>query len=153
MIDMINVYSFTNESTYLTDTRFRWAVCQLDLIKNCRQAGAVRKALKNLPKTLDDTYDRILAAIPDETWKIARSALMLLTYSIRPLILDELAEAMVIDYEGECFNPDEHRLTNYRHVLEICSSLISVSTHEPHQLQAPWLRDKYRIQRQYFPAV
>jgi hypothetical protein len=107
--------------------RFRWAVCQLDLIKNCRQVGAVRKTLKNLPATLDDTDDRILSSIPDETWQIARSALMLLTYSLRPLTLEELAEAMVIDVKDQIFDPREQRLTNYRHVLEICSSLVSVS--------------------------
>jgi hypothetical protein len=102
-------------------------VCQLDLIKSCRQAGAVRKTLKNLPATLDDTDDRILSSIPDETWQIARSALMLLTYSLRPLTLEELAEAMVIDVKDQIFDPKEQRLTNYRHVLEICSSLVSVS--------------------------
>ena len=109
----------------------------------------MRKTLKNLPKTLDDTYDRILAAIPDETWQIARSALMLLTQSIRPLTIEELAEAMVIDLEGECFNPDEHRLTNYRHVLEICSSLVSISTSIPNPYQTPWLRGKYLIERRH----
>ena len=131
---------------YLTGNRFRWAVCQLNLIKNCRQVGAVRKTLKNLPKTLDDTYDRILASIPDETLQIARSALMLLTHSIRPLTLQELAEAMVIDYEGQCFDPSEHRLTNYRCVLEICSSLVSVSTVKLDLHETPWLRVKNGIE-------
>jgi ankyrin repeat protein len=119
------------------------------LIKNCRQAGAVRKTLKNLPKTLADTYDRILAAIPDETWQIARTALMLLTHSLRPLTLKELAEAMVIDVEGQCFDPDEHRLTNYRHVLDICSSLVSVSNTSTNSNETPWLKEKYDIERRY----
>lgn len=130
----------------LTQNRFRWAVCQLDLIKNCKQVGTVRKTLKNLPKTLDDTYDRILASIPDETWQIARTALMLLAHSIRPLTLEELAEGMVVDYEDQTFKPEEHRLTNYRHVLEICSSLVSVSKARLDPREARWLREKYIIE-------
>ena len=136
--------------------RFRWAVCQLETIKNCRQAGAVRKTLKNLPKTLDDTYDRILASIPDETWRIARSALMLLTHSIRPLTLQELAEGMVIDTEELVFDPDEQRLTNYRHVIEICSSLVSVSvSKDVNPYKMPWLKEKLDIERNhlYFQAL
>lgn len=132
--------------------RFRWAVCQLDLIKNCRQAGAVRKTLQNLPRTLDDTYDRILSSIPDETWQIARSALMLLTYSIRPLTLQELAEAMVVDFEEQRFDPNEHRLTNYRHVLEICSSLVSVSSVKPRPHEVQWLEEKTEIERKRFTS-
>ncbi|KAH6699782.1 ankyrin repeat-containing domain protein [Leptodontidium sp. MPI-SDFR-AT-0119] len=125
---------------------FQWAVCQLGLIKNCKQVGAVRKTLNNLPETLDDMYDRILASISDETWQIARTALMLLAYSIRPLTLEELAEGMVVDYEGQRFKSDEHRLTNYRHVLEICSSLVSVSKTRLDLRETPWLQEKNRIE-------
>lgn len=118
----------------------------MDLIKNCKQVGKVRSRLKDLPETLDDTYDRILASIPEENWQIARTAMMLLSHSIRPLTLEELAEGMVVDYEAQNFEPEEHRLTNYRHVLEICSSLVSVSKnrHSPHQNL--WLQQKNNIE-------
>ena len=77
---------------------------------------------------------------------------MLLTRSIHPSTLQELAEAMVIDYEGQCFDPNEHRLTNYRYVLEICSSLVSVSTAELNVHETPWLKAKYDIERRYYFA-
>jgi ankyrin repeat protein len=92
----------------------------------------VRETLKSLPKTLDATYDRILASIPDETADIALSALMLLAYSARPMTLQEIAEAMVVDHQSRTFNPDEDRLTNCREVLEICGSLVTVVTRENH---------------------
>jgi hypothetical protein len=44
----------------LTSWRFRWAVCQLDTLRACKKVSAVRKALAQLPKTLDETYARIL---------------------------------------------------------------------------------------------
>ncbi|KAL8791172.1 MAG: hypothetical protein Q9195_006011 [Heterodermia aff. obscurata] len=49
------------------ESRFRWAVCQLDALKRLKsERHIVMKALKNLPKTLDETYDRIFTVIPAE---------------------------------------------------------------------------------------
>lgn len=45
---------------------FRWAVCQIDVLGRLRYEGDnIEKALRNLPKTLDETYDRILLAFPE----------------------------------------------------------------------------------------
>lgn len=74
---------------------------------------------------------------------------MLLAYSIRPLTLEELAEGMVIDHESRSFDPDQDRLANYRQVLEICSSLVSVTkTHTPRRYSdTPWIQEKNKIER------
>ncbi|KAL8780876.1 MAG: hypothetical protein Q9213_006266 [Squamulea squamosa] len=48
------------------DGMFRWTVCQLDALQNCSRLPSLRKALKNLPKSLDETYCRILCNIPEE---------------------------------------------------------------------------------------
>ena len=45
--------------------RFRWAACQLDALAQCVTRGKVRRALQDLPKTLDETYARILRAIDE----------------------------------------------------------------------------------------
>ncbi|KAI9783658.1 MAG: hypothetical protein M1839_003506 [Geoglossum umbratile] len=130
---------------------FRWAACQLELIKNCLQAGAVRKTLKNLPRTLEETYDRILLAIPEDRREIARAALLLLAYSMRPLTLSELAEGMVIDVEGQCFDPKEHRLNDHRDVLEVCSSLVTVAKARIIHTSS-WMKEKNEIERRHaFP--
>ena len=51
----------------ITDyTRFRWVVCQLDAIRDYKKISLLNKTLKSLPKTLDETYERILSSIPDE---------------------------------------------------------------------------------------
>lgn len=53
----------------ITDTqnRFRWAVCQIDALRRLKcERDIVKKALANLPKTLDKTYDRIFLSIPAE---------------------------------------------------------------------------------------
>jgi ankyrin repeat protein len=124
-------------------------VCQLELIRNLMQAGAVRKTLKNLPKTLEETYDRILQSIPEDRWEMARAALVLLAYSLRPLTLQELAEAMVVDVEEQCFDPKEHRLNDQRDLLEICSSLVTVSSGVKNDRSSKWMQEKNAIERAY----
>ncbi|KAF4462848.1 Vegetative incompatibility HET-E-1 [Fusarium albosuccineum] len=42
---------------------FRWAVCQLDILRRLKSIKRVRRAISSLPETLDDTYERIFAHI------------------------------------------------------------------------------------------
>lgn len=110
----------------------------------------MRETLKSLPPTLDATYDRILASIPDEISDIAYAALMLLTYSARPITLQEVAEAMVVDRKRGDFDADEDRLTSCREVLEICGSLVTVAIQENSGLgeRIPWLAEKNSIEQE-----
>ncbi|EWC45586.1 hypothetical protein DRE_05444 [Drechslerella stenobrocha 248] len=108
---------------------FMWVKCQLETLQKCRQIGAMRKALKTLPKTLNGTYERILESISEQDWQIARSALMLLASSFRPITVEELAEAAVIDLTNQIFDAEEQRLSRCDDVLDTCSSLVTVSTH------------------------
>ncbi|KAK3905757.1 hypothetical protein C8A05DRAFT_41334 [Staphylotrichum tortipilum] len=46
---------------------FRWVVCQIDAIQRLRPVNSIVKAaLANLPKTLDETYERVFSRVPDE---------------------------------------------------------------------------------------
>lgn len=52
------------------------AVCQIDALKRLKcERAVVQKALETLPKTLDETYDRILAAVPEEEQPFVQHAL------------------------------------------------------------------------------
>nr|OQO29284.1 hypothetical protein B0A51_04078 [Rachicladosporium sp. CCFEE 5018] len=108
---------------------FRWAGCQLDVLAQCATKDKVRRALKELPKTLDDTYDRIVRSI--EGGENAQEAIKILTwlaYSERPLEIDELLEATGIFLDDvPRFDRDEV-LADPRDVLRICSSLVSMTT-------------------------
>lgn len=79
--------------------------------------------LDQLPKDLDETYDRILQNIMDEDADEAFAALQWLAYSERPLYLDELAEAIVIRPNKYSLESRDRLLDPYE-VLHICSSLI-----------------------------
>lgn len=106
--------------------RFRWVDCQLDSLGNCLTPTATKVALYSLPKSLDQTYDRILQSIPDEYRRQAQTALQWLAYSARPLRLSELAEAVAV--EPECgWDFLDNRLFDRQKILTICSSLVTVS--------------------------
>src|SRR5271156_966890 len=67
----------------ITDTqnRFRWAVCQIDALQRLKcERDVVKKALGNLPKTLDETYDRIFLTIPEEEQLFVHHALQWIHY-------------------------------------------------------------------------
>ncbi|KAK6523143.1 hypothetical protein TWF694_006038 [Orbilia ellipsospora] len=107
---------------------FRWAVCQLDTMKQCFTPRMVRAELGKMPKTLDQTYDRILEAIPAMHQAFVQSALKWLAFSNRPLLLEELGEAAVIDPSFGTFEPEESRFLDPEKVLELCGSLVTLSS-------------------------
>lgn len=112
----------------LTQARFRWAVCQLDALRKCIKPSALRKTLASLPKTLDDTYERILCNIDEDHAEDVLKVLQWLAFSVRPLNLREIAEATAITLDDTPrFDPGD-RLRHPTDVLAICSSLIYVST-------------------------
>ena len=93
---------------------------------------SIRQTLQSLPKTLDQTYERIILGIEEEYKKQAIIALRWLVFARRPLKLIELAEAVAVDsMKADChvFNPEE-RLFKPEFILEICSSLVSASGSE-----------------------
>jgi ankyrin repeat protein len=81
-----------------------------------------------LPKTLDQTYDRILTAISEEDCEYAMRILQWLTFSARPLSVDEVAEVVAINVARDpAFDCDEV-LEDPLEALNICSSLVTIST-------------------------
>ncbi len=91
--------------------------------------SAIRHALDELPKSLDETYERILLGIPRERQGYARRLFQCLAESIRPFGVEELAEILAIRFDtGTLLNYD----TNWRPddpeeaILSACSSLITI---------------------------
>ncbi|KAL9122142.1 MAG: hypothetical protein Q9187_001305 [Circinaria calcarea] len=108
---------------------FRWAVCQLDELRKCVKIPQLRRTLNSLPKTLDATYDRILCSIEEVHSEDAHLVLQWLAFSARPLTLREIAEVIAVNFTGDLPKLDiENRLLNPHGILQICSSLITLST-------------------------
>lgn len=62
-----------------SEVRFRWISCQLESLRKFLRPSNVRKTLKTLPATLDDTYERVLLNTSEEYYKEALAALAALT--------------------------------------------------------------------------
>ena len=92
-------------------------------------ASSIRKALNELPTTLDDTYERALQEIPKEKSQHAHRLFQCLVAAIRPLCVEELAEIFAIRFDADRSsglmegwrpeNPEEA-------LLSACSTLVAI---------------------------
>lgn len=94
----IVVCSLTTDSS-LSFSRFRWAQCQLSILKQCVTAVQVRGALNDLPSNLNETYERILFNInkDEHGGEVARRALDWLVVALEPLQLSQIMEGVSIN--------------------------------------------------------
>jgi len=91
--------------------------------------SSIRKALNEIPTTLDDTYERALQGIPKEKRQHAHRLFHCLVGAIRPLGAEELAEIFAIDFDTDAISNlmEDWRPENAEEaVLSTCSTLISV---------------------------
>ncbi|KAN0141591.1 hypothetical protein V8E53_000053 [Lactarius tabidus] len=112
------------------DGMFRWVFCQLEALRHCFPPS-LRRILRELPKSLDETYDCILKNINQATRAYTHRLLQCLTVAVRPLCLEELAEVLAFDFDEApggipSLNADWRREDQERAVLSTCSSLITI---------------------------
>jgi hypothetical protein len=111
-----------------TSRRFRWVFCQLEVLRHCFPAN-LRRTLEELPRSLDETYKRILSEINYANWVHAYRLLQCLTVTLRPLRVEELAEVLAFDLTTEGLpklNASWRWEDQEEAVLSACSSLVSV---------------------------
>ncbi|KAK5651783.1 hypothetical protein OQA88_11650 [Cercophora sp. LCS_1] len=102
---------------------FRWISLQLASVRRCKRPIDVRRELKLLPKTVDETYERILLDIEEPYREYAERALHWLAFAGRTLRPEELFEAVVMKPgKAAQFQP----LVDGDRLVKCLSSLISV---------------------------
>ena len=82
------------------------------------------EALEDLPIGLDETYERILANISDDDFELASKALYWITYSFRPLKIEELVDAIAVSPDQTKIDEDV-RLTDPNDIFDICGNLLN----------------------------
>src|SRR6201996_8967576 len=108
--------------------RFRWVFCQLEVLRHCFPSN-LRQILEKLPKSLDETYKRILKEINNANRVHAYRLLQCLMVASRPLLVEELAEMLVFDLStGRVpkLNASWRWEDQEEAVLSACSSLVSI---------------------------
>ena len=102
---------------------------QLDQLRLCLSRREVEEQLLDLPKGLDESYDRIIDQIDERRHEDARKLLQWLAFSVRPLKLAELAEVVAVDFRSrdlpwfDCSG----RYFDARDVVRVCSGFISIA--------------------------
>ncbi|RMZ81060.1 hypothetical protein DV738_g2376, partial [Chaetothyriales sp. CBS 135597] len=106
---------------------FRWVECQLRALQSGpHNEKRLQKCLRTLPRTLDETYERMLCGI--ESSEKAQQLLLLLCYSMRPLSVEEAIEALAVDIDDlECYDPESRCVGGADDLLDICPGLIEIS--------------------------
>ena len=112
-----------------TAPRFRWVTLQLAELAKCSSADEINKQLAELPKGLDEIYNKILMKIDEKHHADVRTFLLWLAFSKRPMTIVEIAETITVDFapeDGPVFNSTK-RYFSPRDVLDRCSSLVTES--------------------------
>ena len=102
----------------------------MEVLRHCFPSN-LRRILEELPKSLDDTYRRILKQINNANWAHAYRLLQCLAVASRPLLVEELAEVLAFDLRPggiPKLNVDWRWENQEQVVLSACSSLVSVIT-------------------------
>jgi len=113
----------------LTLPRFQWVFCQLAILEKLRTESDIRNALKTLPKTLYETYERILLGIPETDRYLARRALLYICGQQKwgkcqeGMSTELLEQAIFYNIEGELTMDDCYALR------EICGCLVVFSSY------------------------
>ena len=105
-------------------------ICQLEVLRHCLPAS-IRQTLNQLPKSLDDTYLRVLRQIPEVNQAHAHRMLECLVVAVRPLSVEELAELLAFEFDAAPGGIPKYcpslRLDNQTQaVLSTCSSLVTI---------------------------
>jgi ankyrin repeat protein len=101
----------------------------LEVLRDCLPSS-VRQTLRELPESLDETYERILKEIKKPNRAHARRVLQCLVVAARPLRVAELAEVLAVDFDDAEGIPrlkadwrwEDQELA----LLSACSSLIAI---------------------------
>ncbi|KAG9843598.1 Pfs, NACHT and ankyrin domain protein, partial [Aureobasidium melanogenum] len=103
---------------------FRWAVLQIEKVKECIDQAALQETLRTLPEDLFKTYDRILEQIPKMHKEQACTMLMLMAWSERPLRQEELVDTIAIRLGEEPSFNKENRVPDITDLLRLCPGLM-----------------------------
>ncbi|KAH9003237.1 hypothetical protein EDB83DRAFT_2324394 [Lactarius deliciosus] len=109
------------------DGMFRWVFSQLEVLRHCFPAS-IRQTLNQLPKSLDETYLRVLSQIPPANRAHAHRMLQCLAVAVRPLRVEELAELLAFDFDAAQGGIPKYRAAwrLAEAVLDTCSSLVTI---------------------------
>ncbi|KAH8755942.1 hypothetical protein F5882DRAFT_444653 [Hyaloscypha sp. PMI_1271] len=107
---------------------FLWVVLQIRCICAMKTDSNIRQAIQGLPRTLSETFSRILHR-SDTSEQYQRRILELITVAYRPMTTGELREALGV-IPGDAVWKRERLLTDVMSTLTCCGCLLTVDEEE-----------------------
>jgi hypothetical protein len=104
--------------------RFRWVALQIDELCDCKTMSSLHHTLDSLPKTLDDTYRRILDKVHECNQPFVQHILQCVCFFFRPIFVEEVGHIYRI---GDCRKPPfdcEDALFHPKDAVDLCSGLL-----------------------------
>ncbi|KAJ7021832.1 hypothetical protein C8F04DRAFT_1012929, partial [Mycena alexandri] len=141
-------------NTQTVDGMFLLAKLHIQSLSTKNTIKALREAMKELPKGLDDSYDITMQRIDDQTEedkKTARSALIWVANAKRPLNVSEITAALAIEPEDQQF--DEDNVLDINIILSVCAGLVIVDKQSSVVRLVHYTTQEYldKIQAEKFP--
>ncbi|KAL8669376.1 MAG: hypothetical protein Q9168_006037 [Polycauliona sp. 1 TL-2023] len=109
------------------DGMFLAAKLLVDILSTKTSVQKLKKALKDLPSTLDGLYDDALHRIDSQSQddrELAEKALRWVAYAFRPLSIPMVRQAVAIDSEETDYDPEAMPAIDL--ILDVCSGLLIV---------------------------
>ena len=103
---------------------FRWVDCQLQSLRECPSRAEARKALQNLPETLDKTYERMLRNIRPNLRHYAVRLLQWLCIADEAVDLDHIMDAFATSIGEEPHLDPDARFVSSDKILALCPGLV-----------------------------
>ena len=107
-------------------SRFRWAVCQLDILRRLSTAQDIRAALQHMPETLAETYERTFDAIPAQERSIVQRAVAIICGHPVHSVRIEILIALIWENWGQT-TKDSPILCDPDSLQGMCGCLITTS--------------------------
>ncbi|KAF4947095.1 hypothetical protein FGADI_10725 [Fusarium gaditjirri] len=117
--------------------KFRWVALQLERLKDCISTEEVNATLETLPKTLRETYYRVLSELTSTRRKYVIRILQILAYSDIPLKPEAAVDAVAINLQaprGSRFIMKE-RMPLPAEISSLCSTLfVAIEERSSHRM-------------------
>ena len=107
--------------------RFLLARLHMDSLIGKHTVAAVRKALQNLPREVDETYDDAWQRIErqnEDDRELAKRVFCWITYACRPLTVDELQHALAIT--PDMTEMDADNIIDEEILTSVCAGLVVI---------------------------
>jgi ankyrin repeat domain-containing protein 50 len=127
--------------------RFRWVALQIDELSDCTTMKSLHHTLHSLPKTLDETYNRILDKVKEHNRPLVQHILECVCFFVRPISVEEVRHIWRIGNHRKPPFDSEDALFDQKDVIDLCSGLLSLVLVHPWEADvedSPYFYDQAR---------